>query len=92
MKKLVLVLFLLMTLCACHVRHDHSKHVQQVRIVLDTTQKSEIQTAEEIENEDESDALLDIPDIPEEFKAEAHPESMREMEQMLEGKDTRVEP
>ena len=96
MKKLVFILFLLMTLCACEVRHDHSKRMQQVRIALDSTQKNDVQTVENIEGtenketaeDEEDDALLDIPDIPEEVKTVSNPATMREMELMLQGKET----
>jgi hypothetical protein len=96
MKKLVLFFCLLMALCACQVRHDHSKRMQQVRVALDSTQKNDVQavgidSTEHKEGEamdEEDDALLDIPDIPEEAKTVSNPATMREMELMLQGKDT----
>ncbi len=94
MKKLVFVLFLLVALCACQVRHDHSKRMQQVRVALDTTQKGDVQTVEATENaenkkgEEDDDALLAIPDIPDEVDGVSDPATMREMELMLQGKST----
>ena len=35
MKKLFFVVFLCLTLCACHIRHDHSAHMMQVRVAMD---------------------------------------------------------
>ena len=96
MKKLVLFFCLLMVLCACQVRHDHSKRMQQVRVALDSTQKNDVQavgidSTEHKKGEardEEDDALLDIPDIPEEVKTESNAATMREMELMLQGKET----
>lgn len=97
MKKLVLFFCLLMVLCACQVRHDHSKRMQQVRVALDSTQKNDVQAVEGIDStehkkgeamDEEDDALLNIPDIPEEVKTESNAATMREMELMLQGKET----
>ena len=96
MKKLVFLLFMLVALCACQVRHDHSKRMQQVRVALDSTQKNDVQTVENSDSTEnretaegvEDDALLDIPDIPEEVKTVSNPATMHEMELMLQGKET----
>ena len=40
MKKLVYVVGVMLAVCSCQVRHDHSKHMQQVRVPVDTAQKN----------------------------------------------------
>jgi hypothetical protein len=50
---------------------------------IDSTEHKEGEAMDE-----EYDALLDIPDIPEEAKTVSNPATMREMELMLQGKDT----
>lgn len=85
MKQLLLVIGVLMLLVACHIKHDHSKQMPQVRIVADTTQKKDVLAEEE---EWAEDPLLEIPDVPEDINGDATPDEIHELEQMMQGKVT----
>jgi hypothetical protein len=65
MKKLVLFLVAFLSLCACNrmrVKHDHSKHMQSVRVPVDTAQKNYV--VEEKDNSWEDEDLIAIPEEP----------------------------
>lgn len=88
MKKLLLCLLMTAVLFACHrprVKHDHRTQMPRVHVAKDSAQRNDIN-----ENTDESwrdEDLVTIPDMPEDAKAEAHPETMEEIEKILSGKE-----
>ena len=85
MKKIVFVLFLLLTFSACNrfrVRHDHSQKMQQVRIAVDTVHKHEVEGPDK--NWDEEDLIA----IPPEIGAEGTSDiSSEEIERLMKGED-----
>lgn len=86
MRKLVFLFVLLLTLCACNrfrVRHDHSKHVQQVRVPVDTAQKDYVDDVKDDSWEDED--LIVLPKDIEHGKAPAN--AGDEIERMMKGED-----
>lgn len=95
MKKLVYVVGVLLVVCSCQVRHDHSKHMQQVRVPVDSAQKNYV-------DEDRVKAAAEAKDdegvyvMPEEPKRGALTKKPSanvedEIERMMKGEDTCAE-
>ena len=86
MKKLVFVFFLLLTLYACNrfrVRHDHSKHMQQVHVPVDTAQRDYVDDIKDDSWKDED--LIVVPKDVEHGKSPAN--AGDEIERMMKGED-----
>jgi hypothetical protein len=83
MKKLLLVLIVLMALCACEVRHDHSKRMPQARVALDTAQKNDVADTEAKEYFADEDLIV----IPEEIKRGNAAGVEDEIEKIMKGED-----
>lgn len=88
MKKLLFFLLAMVALGACHrprVKHDHSVQMQHVRVAKDSAQRNDMKSGIDESWRDED--LIAIPDMPEDAKAEEHPEAVDEMERILQGKE-----
>ena len=92
MKKLVYVVGVMLAVCSCQVRHDHSKHMQQVRVPVDSAQKNYV-------DEDRAKAAAEAKDdegifvMPEEPKGsnltrKTSANAEDEIERMMKGEDT----
>lgn len=95
MKKLVYVVGVMLAVCSCQVRHDHSKHMQQVRVPVDSAQKNYV-------DEDRAKAAAEAKDdegifvMPEEPKGsnltrKTSANAEDEIERMMKGEDTSAE-
>ena len=95
MKKLVYVVGVMLAVCSCQVRHDHSKHMQQVRVPVDSAQKNYV-------DEDRAKAAAEAKDdegifvMPEEPKGnnltrKTFANAEDEIERMMKGEDTSAE-
>ena len=95
MKKLVYVIGVMLAVCSCQVRHDHSKHMQQVRVPVDSAQKNYV-------DEDRAKAAAEAKDdegifvMPEEPKGnnltrKTSANAEDEIERMMKGEDTSAE-
>lgn len=95
MKKLVYVVGVMLVVCSCQVRHDHSKHMQQVRVPVDSAQKNYV-------DEDRAKAAAEAKDdegifvMPEEPKGsnltrKTSANAEDEIERMMKGEDTSAE-
>ena len=95
MKKLVYIVGVMLAVCSCQVRHDHSKHMQQVRVPVDSAQKNYV-------DEDRAKAAAEAKDdegifvMPEEPKGnnltrKTSANAEDEIERMMKGEDTSAE-
>lgn len=95
MRKLMYVVGVMLAVCSCQVRHDHSKHMQQVRVPVDSAQKNYV-------DEDRAKAAAEAKDdegifvMPEEPKGsnltrKTSANAEDEIERMMKGEDTSAE-
>lgn len=95
MKKLVYVVGVMLAVCSCQVRHDHSKHMQQVRVPVDSAQKNYVDEdrAKAAEEAKDDEGIFVMPEEPKgnnlTRKTSANAED--EIERMMKGEDTSAE-
>lgn len=95
MKKLVFVVGVLLVVCSCHVRHDHSKHMQQVRVPVDSAQRNYVDEdrAKAAAEAKDDDGIYVMPEEPTQGtltkKASTNVED--EIERMMKGEDMGAE-
>lgn len=83
MKIVLFALLLLFGFRSCHVRHDHSKQMPQIRVPVDSTQKNDVAT------EDRDWADEDLVEIPEESEplTTLPGETQDELDRMMRGEE-----
>ena len=92
MKKLVYLFGVTLMVCGCHVRHDHSKQMQSVRVAVDTAQKNYVdeeraKAAAEIKDDE---GIYVMPKEPEsgDLSKKSSKNAEDEIERMMKGEDT----
>ena len=92
MKKLVYVIGVILIVCSCQVRHDHSKHMQSVRVAVDTAQKNYVDEdrAKAAAEASEDEGLMVLPQEPKRGDLSRTPSTNvdAEIERMMKGEDT----
>ncbi len=86
MRKLLFLLVLFFTLCACNkfrVRHDHSKVMESARVPVDTAQRDYVDDMKDDSWKDEP--LISIPE--ETGNVDYSSDSGEELEKMLSGEE-----
>ena len=95
MKKLVYFVGVMLAVCSCQVRHDHSKHMQQVRVPVDSAQKNYVDEdrAKAAAEAKEDEGIYVMPEEPKhgDLTRKASTNVEDEIERMMKGEDTSAE-